>query len=145
MAQPSQTATATASIEAQTPVPVAEPAPVRMDRLLDFTNGNTDDLRELISLYVRQTSEQVEQIQAAVEANSPADVRRLAHSCAGASATCGMTEIVPLLRELERQGDDGTLTTAAELHRKVEAEFNRIRNFLENYMQTHTDLAAQQS
>jgi CheY-like chemotaxis protein len=126
------------------PLANAEPdAPVDMERLLDFTNGSTDDLKELISLYVRQTREQVDQLTEAVRTNVAVEVRRLAHSCAGASATCGMKGIVPLLRELERQGNEGLLSDAAELCQKVEKEFERIRLFLENYLQKQTSLAPQ--
>jgi HPt (histidine-containing phosphotransfer) domain-containing protein len=140
-----QTATATHSTEhMHKPEKESnEPPPVNMERLLDFTNGNPEDLRELISLYLRQTTEQVAQIAAAVQANAPAEVRRLAHSCAGASATCGMTRIVPFLRELERQGNEEKLTGAAELSRQVTEEFKVIRNYLETYMQKHAAMAAQ--
>jgi CheY-like chemotaxis protein/HPt (histidine-containing phosphotransfer) domain-containing protein len=117
--------------------------PVDMERLLDFTNGNPDDLRELISLYLRQTSEQVDQLLAAVHAGSAAEVKRVAHSCAGASATCGMKAIVPLLRELERLGNDGTLAGAQDLSKQVQAEFIRIQQFLETYLQKQSALAAQ--
>jgi HPt (histidine-containing phosphotransfer) domain-containing protein len=54
-------------------------------------------------------------------------VRRVAHSCAGASSTCGMRRIVPPLRELERQGDAGALTTADELCELVRTEFESIK------------------
>jgi len=120
-----------------------EHPPVDMDRLLDFTNGNPDDLRELISLYLKQTSEQVDQLLSAVRACSAADIKRVAHSCAGASATCGMKAIVPLLRELERMGNDGVLTGAHELSRQVEAEFKRIHHHLETYLQKQNALATQ--
>jgi CheY-like chemotaxis protein/HPt (histidine-containing phosphotransfer) domain-containing protein len=135
-----QTATATQAVIERPAVDPNE-APVQMDRLLDFTNNNPDDLRELIALYLKQTGEQVEQLNAAVRASSAVDVRRLAHSAAGANATCGMTRIVPLLRELERQGDEGRLTNAVELAKNVEAEFKRIQDFLEHYLATHPDLA----
>src|SRR5205814_4691602 len=82
----------------------ADEAPVEMERLLDFTDGNLDSLRELVTLYLDQTGGQLEQLEAAIQAGTAQDVRRLAHSCAGASATCGMSRLVPLLRELERQG-----------------------------------------
>lgn len=137
-AEPAATATATEGAPAPE---TADAAPVNMERLLDFTNGNPEDLRELVSLYLRQTGEQVEQLKKAIEANQPSEVRRLAHSCAGASATCGMVRIVPLLRDLERQGHDGKLTRP-ELGREVELEFNRIRAFLEEYLRKHTTVAA---
>jgi CheY-like chemotaxis protein/HPt (histidine-containing phosphotransfer) domain-containing protein len=108
--------------------------PVDMERLLDFSDGSADNLRELITLYVKQTAEQLEQLNAAAEAGSAAEVRRLAHSCAGASSTCGMLRIVPLLRELERQGEENQLRNAVELCRQSRHEFDCIREFLDAHL-----------
>jgi HPt (histidine-containing phosphotransfer) domain-containing protein len=113
-----------------------------MERLFDFTNGNMDDLRDLIGLYLRQTGEQFQQLQRAVTTQSSAEIRRLAHSCAGASATCGMAGIVPLLRELERQGTEGEIGTSADVFAKAQVEFGRIREFLEGYLARHAVVAA---
>ena len=137
-----QTATATASHQPEPCDSDGENAPVDMERLHDFTNGNFDDLKDLIALYLRQTGDQMEQLGGAVSAGAAKDVRRVAHSCAGASATCGMSGIVPFLRELERKGDEGNLSNAAELFGHVEEEFTRIRGYLEDYLAKHSDLAA---
>ena len=135
----SQTETATempeASFDSQKP-------PVDMERLLDFSDGSTENLRELVTLYLKQTAEQLEQLTAAAQAGSTAEVRRLAHSCAGASSTCGMLRIVPLLRELERQGDEKRLVNAVELCRQSRREFESIREFLEAHLASHSRLAA---
>src|ERR1035438_5911315 len=111
-------------------------------RLLDFTKGARESLRELATLYIDQTATQVEQIAAAVQAGAAGEVRRLAHSCAGASATCGMRRMVPILRELEREGYEQKLTNAAELSRQVGDEFGRIRDFLEAHLANLSNLAA---
>jgi CheY-like chemotaxis protein len=141
----SQTATGTGPF-ATAPIPpnapVEEP-PVDMDRLNDFTNGNLDDLRDLITLYLKQTTTQVEQLAAAVKAGSAPDVRRVAHSCAGASATCGMSPIVLFLRQLELEAEEGNLSNAPGLSRQVDEEFKRIRAFLEPYLIKQPGLAAQ--
>ena len=84
----------------------------------------------------------LDDIKAAVQAGAPQEVRRLAHSCAGASATCGMRRLVPLLRELERQGFEEKLTTATQLYQQAGSEFEKIRTFLESYLASHCDLAA---
>jgi CheY-like chemotaxis protein/HPt (histidine-containing phosphotransfer) domain-containing protein len=112
----------------------AQKPPVDMERLLDFSDGSADNLRELVQLYLKQTAEQLEQLSAAAQADSAAEVRRLSHSCAGASSTCGMVRIVPLLRELERQGDEKKLVNAVELCRQARVEFDSIREFLEAYL-----------
>jgi CheY-like chemotaxis protein len=119
-----------------------EEAPVDMERLLEFTDGSPDNLRELVELYLTQTKDQIAKLEAAVSAGTPPEVRRLAHSCAGASATCGMRQLVPLLRELERQGSEGKLTDAAQLSQQAALEFKRIRSFLESYMANLPDLAS---
>jgi len=104
--------------------------PVEMERLTDLTDGNEENLRELVELYMKQTAEQIEQIRAAVQANRTDEVRRVAHSCAGASATCGIRHMVPLLRELERQGQEGKLTNAQPLSEQAAVEFERVCAFL---------------
>jgi CheY-like chemotaxis protein/HPt (histidine-containing phosphotransfer) domain-containing protein len=141
----SPTATATGPLAtSSTPAnaPVEEP-PVDMHRLNDFTNGNVDELRDLITLYLTQTTGQVQELAAAVKAGSAPDVRRVAHSCAGASATCGMNRIVQFLRQLELEADEGNLAQAPELTHQVEEEFKRIRAYLEAQLGRPSDLAAQ--
>ncbi len=120
----------------------AQEDPVDMERLNDFTDGDPDSFRELANLYINQTSEQLTQLEEAVRKGSAADVRRLAHSCAGASATCGMRRIVPLLRDLEKEGYDEKLVHSATLCQKALEEFQAIRTFLENHLTNHCALAA---
>jgi CheY-like chemotaxis protein/nitrogen-specific signal transduction histidine kinase len=137
-ASPAVSQTATAS--SQSPAPVEEP-PVDMSRLNDFTGGNIEELRDLVTLYLKQTAGQVEQLAGAVKAGLAPDVRRLAHSCAGASATCGMSRIVQFLRQLEHESEAGNLANAPELTRQVQEEFNRIQTFLDAYMAKQSNLA----
>jgi len=109
------------------------PPPVDLERLHDLTSSNPEELRELINLYLSQTSAQIAQLTAAVRANLPQEVRRMAHSCSGASATCGMPGILPILRALEAEGESGQLSIRTpELAGAAEAEFQRIRLVLES-------------
>ena len=111
---------------------------VDMDRLNEFTEGNPENLTELASLYVKQTAQQLEELQTAVKTSDAPGVRRIAHSCAGASATCGMKRIVPLLRELEQKGSDDKLDGTPELYSRVVTEFELIRTTLAPYLAPHT-------
>jgi CheY-like chemotaxis protein len=122
--------------------PPGEEPIVNMERLMDFTEGSAENLRELVTLYLKQTSQQLAQLEAAVQANNAAEVRRIAHSCAGASATCGITRLVPPLRELERQGYEGRLTNAKELCGQLFRDFERIRGFLAQYQDSPEGLTA---
>jgi signal transduction histidine kinase/response regulator of citrate/malate metabolism/HPt (histidine-containing phosphotransfer) domain-containing protein len=110
--------------------PNGEESPVEMDRLLDLGGGSPESLRELVELYFTQTTGQLAQLETAVRANQPEAVRHVAHSCAGASATLGMKRLVPLLRELERQGKAGQLANAEQLYADVVREFKRTQDFL---------------
>jgi HPt (histidine-containing phosphotransfer) domain-containing protein len=110
--------------------PATDAVPVEMERLNELTDGDVDSIKELIDLFFKQTTQQMEQMGAAVRANKADDVRRVAHSCAGASATLGMTRFVPLLRELEKQGASGALTSAAQVYENAEREFKLIQSFL---------------
>jgi CheY-like chemotaxis protein len=137
---------------AQSPAPAAAPAraaappaaelppPVDMERLLDFANGDPANLRELVDLYLQQTSKQLLQLATAVEDKNSDSVKRVAHSCSGASSTCGMAGMVPLLRELERQGNEGLQPNAPQLAADVAREFDRIQSFLTDYLGTHASL-----
>ena len=118
------------SPKAAAPPPAAEELPVEMERLNELTEGNMDSIRELVDMFFKQTTQQLEQMETAVRANKADDVRRLAHSCAGASATLGMTRFVPMLRELEKQGASGTLTTAAQVYEDAAHEYKLIQYFL---------------
>jgi len=114
------------------PSPVVDP-PVDIERLNDFAGGNIENFNELVALYLKQTTEQLEQIRAAVSEKDAERTSRVAHSCAGASATCGMVAIVPLLRKIEMLGQENQLSLAAEVLPSVDLEFERLKRYLETH------------
>ena len=115
---------------------------VDLERLRQLTDGTEAGLRELVNLYLEQTTSQLGQLMNAVRDGQTDAVRRLAHSCAGASATCGVRALVPLLRELERQADAGKLTSADALCASAVREFEGLREFLAPYSLPAVELAA---
>jgi HPt (histidine-containing phosphotransfer) domain-containing protein len=116
------------------PTPVAENiVPVDMARLSEFSGDMEDGFRELVDLYLTQTTQQLEQLRVAVDGGNADRVKSLAHSCAGASSTCGMVGIVPLLRQLEELGGENNLADAPQIYISVTAEFDRIRTFLQTH------------
>jgi signal transduction histidine kinase/HPt (histidine-containing phosphotransfer) domain-containing protein len=109
--------------------PAAEP-PVEMDRLNDLTDNNADSLRELVEMYFKQTNGQFEQIKTALATNKADEVRRVAHSCAGASATLGMMRLGRLMREMEKEALAGALTNATKICDDAVREYAAVKNFL---------------
>jgi signal transduction histidine kinase/HPt (histidine-containing phosphotransfer) domain-containing protein len=120
-----------AKAPATAPAPGMEPA-VDMDRMKDLTDGNADGLRELVEMFLKQTHKQFDQIAAAIQEGNADSVRRVAHSCAGASATLGMTHLVPRLRALEKLGASGSLPEAGTLCQAALDEYNRVQEFLKS-------------
>ena len=95
-----------------------------------MTDNNEENLRELVGLYCRQTTQQFTQIKAAIEANQPAEVRRVAHSCVGSSVTLGMMRLGQLMRRLERESAAGRLTNAVAICEEAQGEFKSVKQFL---------------
>ena len=109
------------------------PPPVDIEKLRDLGGGTDEGLMELVDLYLEQTAGQIEEIQSAITAGNADDVRRIAHSCAGANATCGMDGLVAPMRELERMGGDGDIAHAQSHLDQVRTEFTRVKDYLEQY------------
>jgi CheY-like chemotaxis protein len=107
--------------------------PVDISRLNEFSGGNAETFYELTALYIKQTGEQIEQIAMGIENQEFERVSRLAHSCAGASATCGMVSMVSLLRQVERMGQEGRLSSAGQVLMMIRCEFERLQMFLQTH------------
>ena len=114
---------------ASTPPPEETP-PVDIAKLTDLAGGE-EGLGELVELYLTQTAGQIEIIRTAIAAGQAGEVRRVAHSAAGANATCGMEGVVPALRALEHMGDTGQLDGAMAEIETITREFTRIKAYLE--------------
>lgn len=107
----------------------AEP-PVDMERLTDFSAGDEAALLELAQMYLTQAAGHLEALTQAVRCQAAAEVKRVAHTFAGSSATCGMVAVVPALRTLEKMGHEQNLTGAPAGLSEVVRESARIREFL---------------
>jgi signal transduction histidine kinase/HPt (histidine-containing phosphotransfer) domain-containing protein len=116
--------------------PSADP-PVDVERLLDFSNGDPQQLRELSQLYLDQLQERLGKMEQAFKDSNVSVIQHLAHSSAGASSTCGMGRIAQMFSEMEKLCMKGRLAEARAIFAPLTQEFNRIRIFLENYIRSH--------
>lgn len=105
--------------------------PVDMARLENLTGGDEAQVLELLELYLKETPGTLARIRAALAAGNARDLERFAHNSVGASASCGIVGMVPLMRTLERCGHAGRLDGAAEALAEAEAEFGRVEEFVE--------------
>jgi PAS domain S-box-containing protein len=119
------------------------PLPIDMELFLELAGNNPQRLEELVAHYIRQTTEQLIKLRDAIATGAATDVKYIAHSAAGSSATCGMNPLFTLLRELERIGNTVRLAEAPRVYAQIQAEFTRTEQFLHAYLETETNLKGQ--
>jgi two-component system sensor histidine kinase/response regulator len=110
----------------------SEGSPVDIERLIEVSDG-PQRMRELIDLYLRQSHNLIEDLGAAIRLGAAKEMERLAHKFIGSSAACGMTAILPPLRELESMGRSGRLAGAEQIYADAGRQFDRIQEFLSGY------------
>lgn len=103
---------------------------VDMERLTDLSEGKRRQMRQLVALYIRTMSDQMTKLQAALAAGRSDDVKRLAHSGAGASAMVGMNAAIAPLRELEALAAEGDLSRARGTLGQLRKAYGQIKTFL---------------
>jgi HPt (histidine-containing phosphotransfer) domain-containing protein len=130
-----QSAAALASPAQNAPATQSQIPGIDVQRLHEFADGDLDTMRELVTLYCEQTTGQLEQMAKAASSGDAAELRRLAHSCAGASATCGMQGLAALLRDLEHRSTEGQVAGAADVVNTITKEFANGRRALEAYLE----------
>jgi len=139
----SENSASTTKSVAATPASPAEATPelppVDMGRLDEFSGGSETCFHELVGLYVTQTKDQIEDIKSLHQSGQSDQIARVAHSCAGASSTCGMTAIVPLLRRIEQAGNEGNLEIIEHCLQPLDQEFQRIKKYLDSNSSAASD------
>jgi CheY-like chemotaxis protein/HPt (histidine-containing phosphotransfer) domain-containing protein len=116
-------------------VPHSPPAKLLdLDRLNDFSEGNLDSAQELVDLYLQQTREQLERLKAHHAGQSAPEVQRVAHSCAGASATCGILVMTPLFKRVEHLAAESELDQVVPLLDELENNFSLVELALKDYL-----------
>lgn len=109
-----------------------EEAPVDRERLEDFSSGDPESMKELIDLYLTQTRDVISQIEIAIESKNLEEVRRLSHSCAGASGTCGMKLVRQWMQQLEMEAMEGRQEQFADTFSRAKEAFARTTSYLES-------------
>lgn len=107
-----------------------QPLLVNMEHLSEIMNCDEELKRELVELYLRQTTEDLGKLKDAFAMQNSEEIKRFAHRMVGGSAACGMITIVDSLRELEFLAEVENLSDIPSVLMKVENEFKRICIFL---------------
>jgi len=111
-----------------------EECPVDMQLLMEVSGDDVEGLRELVDLILGQLENLIKKLGAAIRSGAAKQVTELAHEYVGASASCGMTAMVPPLQELERLGRSGLLSGAEQSLAEASDQVSRIKHFLTSYL-----------
>jgi HPt (histidine-containing phosphotransfer) domain-containing protein len=104
---------------------------VSLARFEELSDGDPDGLRDLIQLYIVKTTEQMKELEGALESKASAHVARIAHSLVGANAMVGLDSLVPLLRLLEGHGEKQQIDEARAVYTNLHKRFQAIQTQLQ--------------
>ena len=85
-----------------------------------------DEFLELVSLFVKTSSSDLSQLQAAIEKGDVQKVAGLAHSVKGVAVTLGLTEIFEYAKKVETNARVNNLKGATRLVRSIQEELDRM-------------------
>jgi len=79
---------------------------------------------ELVGMLLEQTPGTLAEIHKTLEAGDTAAARQLAHDIASTAGNLGITPVVTLARELERESNEGILESLAPIATRIEAAYH---------------------
>jgi PAS domain S-box-containing protein len=124
--------------DAYDPIVASVPGPpVDIARMHEMLGDDPEERDEILSLYLEQTSINLNKLEAAIAASDAVEIENIAHNCAGTSANCGMNAIAVPFRELESAGRTGCLDNAPAALAQAQKIFRETREFLGQFTPQH--------
>ena len=108
-----------------------------VERLEAAANDDPRMVQELVELYFAQAKDLMNGLRAAINSGSAKDIDHFAHKLVGASLACGMSAMVPPLRELEKRGKEGNLQDAEALYDRASRHLELTKNKVGTYIRQH--------
>jgi HPt (histidine-containing phosphotransfer) domain-containing protein len=97
-----------------------------LDFWKELAGGDDDSARELLTLFLRDTSAQISLVVSGLAAGDADEVCRAAHTCVGSSATCGLDSLAELFRQLEREAADRSLDALSHTVPLIVETFDQV-------------------
>lgn len=101
------------------------------DYLNEITGGDTDFIAELLSDFVSQTPNLIEQIAAALARGDTATVGAAAHTLKGSARAIGADEFAAIAFELEQAGKQGNLSSAPDALQRLQTYWHALEAYLQ--------------
>jgi len=93
----------------------------------DLAGGDDEAARDLLTLYLEDTSAQIALMVSALATASADQLGRAAHACAGSSGTCGVDTLAELFRRLEQQTRGNRLAESSDTLSLIVETFDHVR------------------
>jgi HPt (histidine-containing phosphotransfer) domain-containing protein len=100
--------------------------------LEDIADGDTEFMMDLVEQYVMAAQTLIDSLLAAAEVADAGEVERSAHTLKSASDNVGAKLLSGICEALQNCGRAGQLDDVLERSREAEAEFQRVREELQN-------------
>jgi HPt (histidine-containing phosphotransfer) domain-containing protein len=107
---------------------------VDLEQLQSACDGNAELMRELVGLYFAQADQIMPALEKAIQGGDIGEVDHLSHKLAGSSLACGMSSIVPPLRQLEHGAKNGDLRGASEWFGQSAAQLEILRRYIGDFL-----------
>lgn len=104
------------------------------EALAELKEVMQDDFQILISTFLSDSRERIRALQVALADSDAASFAKAAHSFKGSCINMGAPRLGELCLEAERKGREGSLAGAAQLVKKIEAEFEAVHGALGEYL-----------
>jgi HPt (histidine-containing phosphotransfer) domain-containing protein len=106
---------------------------VDLEQLQSACDGDAELMRELLNLYFGQADQIMAGLGKAIPEGDVEQVDHLAHKLAGSSLACGMSALVPALRQLEHNAKSGHLQGAPEWFAQVGVQLEAVRQYMHDH------------
>jgi len=124
--------------KASSPAPAPTlPVPVNVQRINDITDGDLVFEQELIESFLADTERHVTALESAVREEAGEALKLHSHAIKGSSANAGAIRLGEIAVRLEEIHVDKESERALELLKDLRSEFERVREYLRDHMQSH--------
>jgi HPt (histidine-containing phosphotransfer) domain-containing protein len=101
-----------------------------LEQLQSACDGDAGLMRELMDLYFGQADQIMAALGRGIAAGDVREVDHLSHKLAGSSLACGMSAMLPPLRQLEQNAKAGHLQGAPDCFAQACAQLEAVRRFM---------------
>ena len=97
-----------------------------LDVWSDLAGGDDRSARELMALFLTNTSEHIAHLVSGLAAGNVEAICRAAHTCIGSCRTCGLDGLADLFRQVEREADTRQLDAVSHTVPRIVEAFDAV-------------------